>query len=75
MLWSEDNMDQVERDQASINDATCRLLTYQLKPKGLKGEDLLHHMVHQRLRNPTIKLHGLSAYLDVMCTGQQLEYL
>ena len=32
-------------------------------------------MFHHRLRNPEIKYHSLSAYLDVMWTGHQLEYL
>ena len=65
-LWSEDSMDQVDIYQAGINDATCGFLTYQIKPKGFKGEDLLRHMFHHRLRNPEIKYHSLSAYLDVM---------
>ena len=60
-LWSEDIMAQMEISQAAINDATCGLLTYQLKPKGLKGEDILWHMFHHRLCNPTIKSHGTSA--------------
>ena len=66
--WSEGSMDKVKGSQAAINGATCVLLTYQLNPKYLKGEDLLRHMVHHSLCNPTIKLHVPSAYLDLMCT-------
>ena len=64
--WSEDSMAQAEISQAIINYATSGLLTYQLKPKDLKGEDLSLHMVHHHLCNSAIKLHVLSAYLDVM---------
>ena len=73
--WIEDSVNQLERYQVAINDATCKLLYYQLKPKVLKGEDILRHMVYHRLCNPISKFHGPSAYLYVMCTGQQLEYL
>jgi hypothetical protein len=68
-------MAQVERARAAVNDTTCGLFNYQLKPKYLKGEDILQHMVQHRLCNPAIKSHGPITYLDVMCTGEQLEYL
>jgi hypothetical protein len=59
--WSEDSMAQAKRSQAAVNDAACGVLTCQLKPKDLKGEDLLQRMAKHRLHNPTIKSHGPSA--------------
>ena len=73
--WSEYIMAQVKRSQSAINDTTCGLLTYQLKPKVLKGDDLLYYMVQHRLSNLTFKSHFPRKYLDVICTGQQLKYL
>ena len=32
-------------------------------------------MVHHHIRNPTIKSHVPITYLDMVCMGQQMEYL